>query len=99
MLDTPLGTRLRKASPRVKQLIADAGGSNVRVFGSVATGREHSKSDVDLIFTMNKPLSLMALGKLEQLIADEVGAPVDLVPDTSLRPAFRDRILNEAVPL
>ena len=75
------------------------GGRDVRVFGSVATGQDHKSSDVDLLFTMARPLSLMQLGALERDVSRVVGCPVDLVPDTVLRPDLRDRILAEAVAL
>jgi len=39
------------------------------------------------------------LADLERTISDIVGAHVDLIPDSALRPEFRDRILGEAVPL
>ena len=39
---SPLALRLRRHSREVRHLIDQAGGSNVRVFGSVATGAEHA---------------------------------------------------------
>jgi predicted nucleotidyltransferase len=83
----------------VRRLVRDAGGRNARVFGSVATGTDHDSSDIDLLFTMGKPLSLLALGRLESHIAELVGVPVDLVPDSALRPELRTQVLAEAVPL
>ena len=71
----------------------------MRVFGSVARGEDHEGSDVDLLFVMGRPLSLMQLGRLEDEVSASVGVPVDLVPESSLRPALRDRALAEAVPL
>lgn len=96
---SPLARRLRKHAPEIKRLVAEAGGSNVRVFGSVATGEDREDSDIDLLFAMGRPLSLMQLGALEQAVSRAVGSPVDLVPDTVLRPDFRDRVLAEAVAL
>lgn len=95
----PLARRLRNHSSEIRRIIASVGGTNVRVFGSVATGRDHDGSDIDLLFTMGTPLSLMQLGALEQSLSDVLGAPVDLVPDSALRPEFRDRALAEAVAL
>ena len=95
----PLARRLRNHSSEIRRIIASVGGTNVRVFGSVATGRDHDDSDIDLLFTMGTPLSLMQLGALEQSLSDVLGAPVDLVPDSALRPEFRDRALAEAVAL
>jgi predicted nucleotidyltransferase len=96
---SPLGRRLRKHAAEVRRLVAEAGGRNVRVFGSVATGEDRKGSDIDLLFTMGRPLSLMQLGALEHAVSQAVECPVDLVPDTVLRPEFRDRVLAEAVAL
>lgn len=96
---TPLGRRLRAARTPVLRAIADAGGSQVRVFGSVATEQEGPDSDIDLVFTMGTPLSLMELERMQRRLCDILGADVDLVPDTALRPDLRDRVLAEAVPL
>lgn len=96
---SPLGRRLRKRAVDVRRLVAEAGGSNVRVFGSVAKGSDRQGSDIDLLFSMNHPLSLLELGTLERRIGDLVGAEVDLVPEAALRPDLRERALSEAVPL
>jgi predicted nucleotidyltransferase len=95
----PLARRLRAHRVEVLGVVRAAGGSNVRVFGSVATGQEREDSDVDLVFTMGRPLSLIELGTLEREVAEVVGVAVDLVPDDSIRPALRARVLAEAVPL
>lgn len=96
---TPLARRLRRSAVELRQILAEAGGSHLRVFGSVSTGQDHEGSDVDLIFTMDRPLSLMELGRLEQRLAEVIGVPVDLVPDSTLRPDLQDRVLAEAVAL
>ena len=69
------------------------------VFGSVARGEDDERSDVDLLFVMGGPLSLMELSRLEGQVSSLVGVSVDLVPESSLRPALRDRVLAEAVAL
>lgn len=79
--------------------MADVGGAHVRVFGSVAVGDDQPDSDVDLLFDMAKPLSLMQLGRLERQIADLLEAPVDLVPESTLRLDLRERVYAEAVSL
>lgn len=96
---SPLARRLRRNASRVRQIVAEAGGCRVRVFGSVATGQDRPDSDVDLLFTMGAALSLMDLGRLEQQLGAAIGAQVDLVPDTAIRPELRDRVLAEAVAL
>ncbi|MCI1746998.1 MAG: nucleotidyltransferase domain-containing protein [Acidipropionibacterium sp.] len=96
---SPLARRLRRHAREIRDAVAEAGGSDVRVFGSLATGRENSNSDVDLLFTMGPALSLMQLSVLENRVAEILGSEVDLVPDSALRPDLRERILAEAVPL
>ena len=96
---TPLARRLRAARPEILRLVNDAGGEQVRVFGSVARGDDDEGSDIDLLFVMRRPLSLMELGRLEGEVSAVVGVPVDLVPENSLCPALRERAVTEAVAL
>ena len=95
----PLALRLRRHAREVRELIGHAGGSNVRVFGSVASGAERAGSDIDLLFEMGTPMGLMELGELERRLSEVLGAPVDLIPAASLRPDLRARVLAEAVTL
>ncbi len=96
---TPLARRQRASRTQIVRLIAGAGGTDVRVFGSVARGDDSEVSDVDLLFAMRRPLSLIELGHLEGQITELVQVSVDLVPESSLRPDARDRVLAEAVAL
>lgn len=80
-------------------MIGQAGGSQVRVFGSVAEGTEHPGSDFDLLFDMGTPMGLMELAALERRLSELLGAPVDLIPSSALRPDLRERVLAAAVPL
>ena len=96
---TPLAMELRRRAGDIRRVVAESGGSHVRVFGSVATGQDRPESDIDLLFTMNHALSLLELGALERRIGELVGTPVDLVPEQALRPDLRSRVLAEAGPL
>ncbi len=90
---------LRENSTVIRAAIRQAGGARVRVFGSTADGTDRSDSDVDLLFDMRKPLSLMQLSTLERELSELIGARVDLVPESSIRPDLREHILEQAVPL
>lgn len=94
-----LSRRLRRHSREIRDLVAAADGSNIRLPSSVARGEDHPDSDVDLLFTMGAPLSLMQLGRLERAVSDLVQADVDLIPDSATRPELRPDILEEAIPL
>ena len=80
-------------------MLADAGGSNVRVFGSVARGNDHPDSDVDLLVDFAEPPSLFMLGRLEAQIGELIDAKVDVVPADGLKPHIADTALKEAVAL
>lgn len=96
---TPLARKLRAHAGEIHREVGAMGGRNVRVFGSVARGDDRDESDVDLLFDMRRPLSLMELGALEARLSALLGVPVDLVPESSLKPAVRSRATTEAVPL
>ena len=78
---------------------ARRGASNVRVFGSVARGEDTEGSDVDLLVDLSDSVGLVALSAMSREIAEIVGANVDVVPADSLKPAMRDSVLAEAIPL
>lgn len=90
---------LRGASAQIRAAVRAAGGRHVRVFGSVARDADSPDSDIDLLFDMRRPLSLMELSALERHLSRIVGAHVDLVPEQALRPDLRDTILHEAIAL
>lgn len=96
---SPLARRLRKARPAVLSTAKAAGGRDVRVFGSVANETDGEGSDVDLLFDMREPLSLMELERLRLQLEELLDVDVDLVPIQSLRPGIRERVLAEAVLL
>lgn len=95
----PRAMALRKHRKEVEHIMRQAGGRHLRVFGSVGTGTDHDGSDIDLLFTPTKPMSLMTQVRLQFALQDIVGFPVDLIPDTLLKPHMKERILAEAVPL
>jgi len=97
--DSRLGRRLRRRRRSVIEAAARRGASNVRVFGSVARGEDTEGSDVDLLVDLKDGVGLVTLSALTREIAEIVGAVVDVVPADSLKPAMRDRVLSEAIPL
>lgn len=71
----------------------------MRVFGSVARGEDTDQSDVDLLVDLGDDAGLVGLARLTREIGEIVGRDVDVVPAASLKPALRDRVLAEAIPL
>lgn len=96
---TPLGKKLRKHRADVIRIAKEHGAHDLKVFGSVVTGKEHEKSDIDLLATFDKGMTLMGIVRLEFALGELLGVDVDVVADKSLRPFLRDRVLGEAVQL
>lgn len=75
------------------------GVTSVRVFGSMARDQARDDSDVDLLVTLAPGTSALALGGLLLDVQELLGRSVDVVTETSLHPALRDRVLADAVTL
>ena len=85
-----------------EQLLAIArrrGITSVRVFGSMARDEALEGSDVDLLVTLAPGTSGLALGGLLLDAQELLGRHVDVVTETSLHPALRDRVIADAVAL
>jgi uncharacterized protein len=91
--------RLREQREAVLAAVAAHGGSNVRVFGSVARGEARRRSDLDRLIDLPERSGILTLGAIARDVARLVEADIDVVPASALRPEYRDRILAEAVPL
>jgi len=75
------------------------GARDLRVFGSVRTGKETANSDIDLLATFDRGVDLFDIARLELALGEVLGVEVDVVSENSLREFLKDRVLSEAVPL
>lgn len=98
-LTGPIGTRLWAHRRKVKALASKHGLSNVRVFGSVARGEETDDSDVDLLVDVEPRVGLVGLARAEHDLELLLGAKVDLVPASDLKPGVVSSTGSEAVAL
>ena len=97
--DTPLGRRLRQHRRALLDAVAEAGGHNLRVFGSVARGEDGPDSDVDLLVDLPEDTSLFSVLALEGTLERILKVKVDLAPASSLQPRVRTEALADAVAL
>ncbi len=74
---------------------------SLEAFGSYVRGEQGRTSDLDLLveFHPGRKVSLYDLVTVEQLLSDRLGVRVDLAEKRSIKPALRERILREAVPV
>jgi uncharacterized protein len=90
---------VRAKRQRLRALAARHGARNLRVFGSVARGEADEDSDVDFLVDLEPGRSLIDLGALLVDLEAELGRRVDVVTEAGLRPALRERVLRDAMPL
>ncbi|CAN5591807.1 nucleotidyltransferase family protein [soil metagenome] len=74
---------------------------SLAIFGSVARNEARSDSDVDILveFTKDAHIGLFEFVRLQRLLSDILGAPVDLATPDALRKELREQILAEALPV
>ena len=98
-LSGPVGRQVRR---KRRDLVAAAAAhevTNLRVFGSVARGEDRPDSDVDLLVDLPAHMGLLGLGRVQADLEAILGAKVDLVPGSDLKPAVRARAERDLVAL
>ena len=83
-------------SEALAKLCDEHGVRRLRIFGSAARGEERPDSDVDLIVEFGRPTGFIELLRLERLLSDFFGRPVDLVTEPGLDPFIRESVLSSA---
>jgi predicted nucleotidyltransferase len=69
------------------------------LFGSVVRDDAGTESDIDILveFDPTAQIGLFALARLQRMLSEMLGRPVDLATTDSLHFALKERILKEAV--
>jgi uncharacterized protein len=90
---------IQRRRPEILQIAARHGARNVRLFGSVVRGEADEESDVDLLIDLEPGRTLLDHAALILELEELLGHKVDVATERGLRPAVRQRILEEATPL
>lgn len=72
---------------------------DIGVFGSYVKGIQNKTSDIDILVTFGKPVSLLHIVSFENYLSDMLGIKVDVVPKNNIRKELKDSILKETVPV
>jgi len=72
---------------------------DIGIFGSYAKGMQKKTSDIDIMVTFEKPVSLLHIISFENYLSDMLGIKVDVVPKNNIRKELKESILNEMVSL
>jgi predicted nucleotidyltransferase len=80
-------------------ILADSDVRTAAIFGSRVKGVSTDKSDVDLLVSFERPISLFKVVALERLLAEALGCHVDLVSENSVSPYLKEEIVHTSVPI
>lgn len=69
------------------------------IFGSYVRNEAKEDSDIDILVELDDDVSLFDFIELKLEIEDAIGKKVDLVEFSTIKPAFREKILEEQVAL
>jgi uncharacterized protein len=94
-----IGERLHARRGDVERAARRHGVSNLRVFGSVARGEETADGDVDLLVDLPADASLFLIARLQRELQEILGARVEIVSASDLKPSVRSRVEQELVAL
>jgi uncharacterized protein len=67
---------------RVREIVASHGGSNARIFGSVARGEDTVGSDLDLLVSFEPATTIFDVAALVDDLEQALGVPVQVVGDS-----------------
>ncbi|MGK7391297.1 MAG: nucleotidyltransferase family protein [Candidatus Cyclobacteriaceae bacterium M2_1C_046] len=89
---------LEEIKKKVRPVLKKYGIKKAGIFGSTARG-ETQTNDIDLLVKIDQKISLLDFIGIQQELEDELEMNVDLVEYDSLKPALREDILKEEVPV
>lgn len=89
---------LQAARKQVLTAVTAVGGTDIRIFGSVARGADSPSSDLDLLVTFPPDADIVTLLTLEEQLSDLLTVPVEIISAGSSG-SMLDRAIAEAVPL
>lgn len=84
---------------QILALLASAGASEARIFGSAIHADETPDSDLDLLVSLPRTVSLFEVARLQGELSNMLQRRVDLVIEDELHPRIREQVLREALPL
>lgn len=87
-------TLLRAVKPILAQQF---GVTQLALFGSTARDEARDDSDVDILVSFDGPATSKRYFGVQFYLEDQLGCPVDLVTEKSLRPELRPFIEKEAI--
>jgi predicted nucleotidyltransferase len=84
---------------QIRAIVMAHRATNVRVFGSVVRNEDTDSSDLDLLIDPTSETSLMDIGAIRFELKNLLGINVDILTPNSLPATFREKVLQESIPV
>lgn len=91
-------TDLDKIKHKIRPVLQKYGIKKAGIFGSVARG-ESDVHDIDILIKIDRKISLLDFIGIQQELEDELDMNVDLVEYQAIKPALKDEILKDEIPV
>ncbi len=97
----PMSNKLQTIQSRLRkhknELTNDYKVQKIGIFGSVARGDDHAKSDVDILVEFSEPVGFFHYLALENFLRNLLKETVEVVTVRALKPAIKEQVLSETV--
>lgn len=90
---------LKEKRDDIRNIAANHGAFNIRIFGSVVRGEDNPESDVDFLIDAGPTTSSWFPAGLILDLEEILGRRVEVVTEKALNPYIREQVLREAIPL
>ena len=84
---------------RIIPILRQHGIKRAGIFGSAATGEDKKDSDIDILVEIQSDLSLLDFVGIKLELEETLGRNIDLVEYDTIKPAIREQILAQEVPV
>ncbi len=84
---------------RARPILGRHGARRAGLFGSAARGQMRRRSDVDILVELDRTVGLFDFVGIKIELEDALGRRVDLVEYDAIKPAIRERVLADEVPI
>jgi hypothetical protein len=91
--------QIESIKEKILPILKRYGVTKAAVFGSFARGEAKETSDIDILVEINAGMGLFKFIRLKHELEDALNKKVDLVTYKALKPALRERILNEQLAI
>jgi len=67
----------------------------IGIFGSFARGENSEKSDLDILYNFEEPISLLQKFQIQELLENKLNSNIDFVSEKYLHPFLKESILKD----